>query len=200
MGIAFNRVYMKTSLTTCSSGATYIALMAAVSGLYGCAPPLRPVMSSTPSSEQGYVTSTPSLNTTSSVAGYVCPQTPNVTPYQNNFDEKDMFTVCTQAVSPSNISVTGTLSSATVTELCAFPAQYISSTQVVSELDPTSGLPAYNCQVAGTNGPTFFNFAGLNFNSVFIVEGQNLTQMQECLLQGNGTVCPNYSFGKLNPL
>lgn len=181
-----------------ASRISLIALGAAVIGLYGCAPVRAPMQLNSGVSEQGYVDISPVLANPSAVAGYVCPQSPNVNPYQDNFDFLDEFTVCTQASSAANFSVTGRLSSPSVSKICAFPANVINGTQVATVIDPSSGLPAYNCETVKSNGPTFFSFSGLTFNSVYIVEYQNLTQMQQCLLQNNGGVCPNYSFGQIS--
>lgn len=166
-----------------------------LAGLSSCGPRLAPqygVTGGTAFTQTSITASTSDVI----VSGYLCPGTPNVNPYQDNFDEVDAFSVCQQQGNPDNLAISGELSSQSVSQICVFPANYLSSTQVITELNTETGLPSYTCQSVG-RGPTFVSFGSITFNAVFIVEGENLQPMIQCLAQADNAECPAYSFGKL---
>jgi hypothetical protein len=125
-------------------------------------------------------------NGTTTIQGYSCPNSPNVTPMQNNTTgANNQFTVCTSST-PGQIFITGTTT--TSNQICVFPV--LSSNNI--------GTPVLNTQIqcpfATGNGVTL-SYAGINFNAVAIVEAPFAVQMYNCL--ANGGQCPNYAYGTL---
>lgn len=137
---------------------------------------------------QGLLGATDSLG----AGTFACPSSPNVVPdYDWAFDGSGFYQVCPHLSSASSMLIAGdTGASATV---CAFPANYVSESELYTKPDATGG-PQYKCFSVPQGGGQL-TFEETNFNSVFIVAKADRSQMTKCLMARNFHYCPAYSFG-----
>jgi hypothetical protein len=177
---------------------TSAALLAALIGA-GCAnhPGARRGVVTTSSGSEG-LTGGGSGSGGGGTITYDCPEENNVHPdWDWMLDGTGHFRVCTQRGSQAGLKVHGM--TRWTNQICVIPA--ISIGQTLNIFMNSSGV-LHTCGIPDSNGyrPSF---PGINYNSVFIVEQQFITQMQLCLATANYGACPSqngsayFSFGAI---
>ena len=124
-------------------------------------------------------------------------------------DDSDAYTV---VIDGSLKLKTGSHYSGSVVpeEICVFPSQvydYGNGQGKVAVWKPdNSGFPMYKCvsigasQSSGRFSEVEARFDLTNFDSVFIVDAEDVMSMRTCLLTGNDGSCPDYAFGQFRTL
>ena len=124
-------------------------------------------------------------------------------------DDSDSYTV---VIDGSLKLKTGSHYSGSVVpeEICVFPSQvynYGNGQGKVAVWKPdTSGFPMYKCvpigasESSGRFSEVEARFDLTNFDSVFIVDVEDVMSMRTCLLTGNDSSCPDYAFGQFRTL
>jgi hypothetical protein len=124
---------------------------------------------------------------------YRCPSSPNVMPnWDRAIDGSGRYTVCPSRTDFANILIHGKTSVSN--EICVFPAQYISETNIYTK-PAADGTGAMNACIQATQTGVYASFKEINYNAVFIVEKRNHQQMVDCLILKNYNFCPEFSFG-----
>ncbi|OFZ82604.1 MAG: hypothetical protein A2583_07835 [Bdellovibrionales bacterium RIFOXYD1_FULL_53_11] len=124
---------------------------------------------------------------------FSCPAEANVTPdYDSALNGTGYYKVCAALSGTATIKVIGTASAGT--NICVFPVEIINN-QTWLKPDQT-GAPMYQCVAASSSAGTQVSFSATSFNAVFIVSGEDASQMVSCLQAGTYLSCPDYSYGK----
>jgi hypothetical protein len=127
-------------------------------------------------------------------ANYTCPSAENITPPDDRImDGTQRYTACAAKTSTTKVKITGYSSSSRM--LCAFPVQYINSTQFIYKLDQYY-QPMYTCYDSLANADTTvqLDFPATNYNGIAIVDQDLRPQMSTCLMTGGP--CPMHAIGQ----
>lgn len=130
----------------------------------------------------------------SSDVNYTCPSAQNIIPPDDRImDGTQRYVACAAKTSTTKVKITGYSSSSRV--LCAFPVQYINSTQFIYKLDQYY-QPMYTCydSLASEDTSVVLDFPATNYNGVAIVDQSLRPQMSACLM--NGMSCPMHAIGQ----
>lgn len=138
-----------------------------------------------------------------SSAGYACPsdQTAQIRPqFDRRLDRSGYYTVCTHDQLHSKVELLGEPSDTTA-EICVFPAQERSSTDIRPKLDPyRQGLAYSHCAPIAAGPRAQIEFLSLEYNAVFIVPKAERDSMARCLARALWEQCPDFSYGKFREL
>ncbi|MBS1961424.1 MAG: hypothetical protein JST04_04355 [Bdellovibrionales bacterium] len=127
-------------------------------------------------------------------ADYSCGFGANILPTSTGItDGTQRYTTCTNNSSSSKIKVYGI--SSTSRMICAYPVQYINSSQFLYKADGY-GQPVYACYDAWSDQANGYalDFAVGSYNGLLVVEQGSRPSMTTCLMTGQS--CPTYSIGK----
>lgn len=130
----------------------------------------------------------------SSDANYDCPAHENILPPDDRvMDGTQRYIACAAKTSTTKIKLIGYSSSSRM--LCAFPVQYINSTQFVYKLDQF-GQPMYRCYDGWANEDNVaeVDYPSTNYNGVIVVDQSSRPLMSTCLVTGHS--CPMHAIGK----
>lgn len=138
-----------------------------------------------------------------SSVGYTCPsdQTAQIRPqFDRRLDRSGYYTVCAHDQLHSKIELLGEPSD-TTSEICVFPAQERSTTDVRPKLDPyRQGLAYSHCIPIAAGPRAQVEFLSLEFNAVFVVPKAERDRMARCLARALWEQCPDFSYGKFRDL
>lgn len=119
----------------------------------------------------------------------------NVTPgnYDSQLSHSGEFKVCLKS---DVLEIHGKVSKEDKdSKVCVFPAAN-DGADILPIYTPGTQVAVYQCGTLGSAGFKL-DFQKLKFNAVYIVEGQNLEAMRNCLSLMNGSFCPYFSVGKI---
>lgn len=131
---------------------------------------------------------------------FQCPLSPNILPTggANGVGGPDSYTACQDPQVPADLLLHGQTTVSSI--VCAFPAEQVDVSHIYTQPDPSTGEPWYQCvdlsQLQDPSQGAQFEFDGVTFNAVFVVEGPDAATMQLCLSSGAAADCPPYSYGK----
>lgn len=116
-------------------------------------------------------------------------------------NRSDYYSVCTNVNSGKNWSILVQGQALTSNTICAFPAAITTSDAYQWIENPSKSFtPTYLCSPFTSSGAYFafsaLQTANITFNSLFIVEQQDVTTMISCLLNNFMGTCPPYSVGQ----
>lgn len=107
----------------------------------------------------------------------------------------DAYTICEGISNPDDLSLHGN-PSAGKGEVCVFPVDAVSATQVVPATD-SSGNILQRC-VNASSGYADVVFTGATFNAAYVVQPGDADGMSWCLQTQNYSVCPAFSYERWN--
>jgi hypothetical protein len=128
-------------------------------------------------------------------ANYTCGATANILPVDDRvMDGTQRYDACANRNTPTKIKLIGYSSSSQI--VCAFPVQFINSTQFLYKYD-NYGQPAFQCYDAWANtdaGVELDYPQVATYNGVLVVDQGVRAQMSACLQTGQN--CPPHSIGQ----
>jgi hypothetical protein len=127
-------------------------------------------------------------------ANYTCTSAPNILPPDDQvMDGTSRYVACVNRQSTSKIKLIGHSSSSQI--ICAYPVQYINSTQFMYKLDGY-GQPLAQCYDGWTQADAGVevDFPTVSYNGVLVVDQSLRAQMNACLQTGLN--CPMHSIGQ----
>ncbi|GEM_PF-4656329 len=167
---------------------TLLGLFALTASLSGCGPSI--VENDAPANERG---GSASFGQTSDASSSCASET--ILPTDDRvLDGTQRYAACaSRGTKPTSVKIVGYSSSSD--RVCAFPIQYVNSTQYIYKLD-SYGQPVYQCYdgFATADHSTNLDFGAANFNGFVIVDENFVGAMSSCLIAGSS--CPVHSIGQ----